>query len=179
MMKAEYPAARRDELVIQEPENEVLIYDLRSNKASCLNSTAAMVWNQCDGTKSVDDISRAVSAEAKTEVSADMVELAVLQLSKNHLLKKKYNVGSEGLSRRELIRKIGLSSAVALPLVLSMVAPTAAHANSSCITGGTCTCDGAFPPMAGQVCPTSMACADTNCLCTWENNGNAMGTCVP
>jgi len=179
MTKAEYPAARRDELVIQEPENEVLIYDLRSNKASCLNSTAAMVWNQCDGTKSIAEISGAVSAQAKTEVSTEIVELALSQLSKNRLLEMDYNAGSDRLSRRELIKKIGLSSAVVLPVVVSLVAPTAAHANSSCIAGGLCTCDGAFPPMAGQVCPTSVPCADMNCRCTWDNNGNSMGTCFP
>lgn len=42
-----YPIARKTDLVIQEADDEVLIYDLSTNKASCLNKTAAFVWQNC------------------------------------------------------------------------------------------------------------------------------------
>ena len=50
------PAARKDELVIQEVEGETLVYDLKSHKAHCLNRTAALVWKRCDGRTRVGQI---------------------------------------------------------------------------------------------------------------------------
>lgn len=37
------PLARSEGLVIQEMPDEVLVYDLETNKAHCLNETAAFV----------------------------------------------------------------------------------------------------------------------------------------
>ena len=41
------PKSRTDNLVVQEMNDEVLVYDLDSNKAVCLNETAAIVWKSC------------------------------------------------------------------------------------------------------------------------------------
>src|SRR5262245_56005745 len=102
MKNAEYPTARRDDLVVQETDGEVLVYDVRSNKASCLNSTAALVWNQCDGRKNVNDITEAVSTFTKNKVSSDVINLALSQLSKSRLLQEQYtfNSGTDRVSRR-------------------------------------------------------------------------------
>ena len=43
------PQARRSGLIIQEVDSEILIYDQETDKAHCLNPTAAKVWNYCDG----------------------------------------------------------------------------------------------------------------------------------
>jgi hypothetical protein len=43
------PEARKDGLVIQDLPEEILVYDLNTNKAHCLNQTAAYVWQACDG----------------------------------------------------------------------------------------------------------------------------------
>ena len=48
--------ARHDELVVQELPDEVMVYDLKSHKAHCLNKTAAFIWNHCDGETSVADL---------------------------------------------------------------------------------------------------------------------------
>ena len=50
------PKGRHNDLVVQDSENEVLIYDLKLNKAYCLNETSALIWRLCDGTKSVAEI---------------------------------------------------------------------------------------------------------------------------
>ena len=47
--------ARQNGLVVQEMPGEVLVYDLDSNKAHCLNESAATVWRSCDGNNSVAD----------------------------------------------------------------------------------------------------------------------------
>ena len=55
MMTAEQvlPNARKENLVIEELPGEVLVYDLNLHKAHCLNQTAALVWERCDGQTSV------------------------------------------------------------------------------------------------------------------------------
>ena len=46
MDNSQYPVARKSGLVVQEMPDEVLVYDLNSNKAHCLNQTAASVWKK-------------------------------------------------------------------------------------------------------------------------------------
>lgn len=55
---AQNPVARQSGLVVQEMPEEVLVYDLETNKAHCLNQSAAFVWKSCDGKNSVMDIVR-------------------------------------------------------------------------------------------------------------------------
>lgn len=50
------PLARSADIVVQEFGNEVLIYDLRINKAFNLNETSTLVWQLCDGHKSISEI---------------------------------------------------------------------------------------------------------------------------
>ena len=58
------PMARQNGLVVQEMPDEVLVYDLDTNKAHCLNNSAALVWRACDGTNSVADIDASVRCAA-------------------------------------------------------------------------------------------------------------------
>jgi hypothetical protein len=140
------PEARKEGLVVQELSGEVLVYDRERNKAHCLNSTAALVWEYCDGKTSVAQIARAIEGEIKAPVDEDVIWLGVEQLSKTHLLQEgaKLPEHKSGLSRREVMKRIGLAAAVALPVVTSIVAPTAAQA-ATCI------------PL-GQPCTTSAQC---------------------
>ena len=43
---------------LQEMPDEVLVFDLETNKAHCLNQTAAFVWKACDGVNSVAEIAK-------------------------------------------------------------------------------------------------------------------------
>ena len=56
MNHSQVPVARKENLVIQEMPEEVLVYDMDTNKAHCLNRTAAFVWKSCDGKNSVAPI---------------------------------------------------------------------------------------------------------------------------
>src|SRR5262245_14825150 len=121
------PQARTEGLVVQELADEVLVYDRERHKAHCLNRTAALVWEQCDGKRSASAIASAIESHVNAPVDEDVIWLAVDQLSKSHLLRENAQLpGFEsGLSRREVMRRIGLAAAVALPVVTSIVAPTA------------------------------------------------------
>ena len=133
------PEARSKGLVVQELAEEVLVYDQDRHKAHCLNQTAALVWKQCDGRRSVSDIAGKLSRELKGEVGQDMVWVALEQLSKTHLLKEGVRGEKEVVSRREVMRRIGIGAAVALPVVTSIVAPKASEAANCRPSGATCT----------------------------------------
>ena len=174
------PMSRQDDIVVQETNGEILIYDLRANKAFCLNETSALIWKACDGTRNVSDLSKHVSQQMKADANDDMVWFALEQLKKEKLLAvtPKADGRFDGMSRREVVRKIGLGTAIALPVIAGLIAPTAVHANSACVAGGTCTCMDSTAG-SGNICVASVACTDTNCRCQQTNNGNTMGTCVP
>jgi hypothetical protein len=181
LKKEGIPLSRKENIVVQELDGEVLIYDLTENKAFCLNQTSALVWQSCDGTRTIAEINDLLGKQLNSQVNEDVVWLALDQLSKENLIQTDYkpNEKFSGLSRREVIRKVGLASVIALPVVTSLVAPLAVHANSSCVIGGTCLCNAPSAGRQGQVCTASVPCTNSNCRCSWTNNGNANGTCIP
>ena len=158
MKNSQCPIARKSGLVVQEVPDEVLVYDLESNKAHCLNQSAAMIWKSCDGNTSVSEIAKLVESQAGGKVTEDFVWLAINQLSENNLLENQISSGFEGTSRREVIKKIGLASVIAIPVIASLVAPQSAMAAASCA----CVNPAACAPQAG--CPSTTTC-NGNALC--------------
>jgi hypothetical protein len=156
------PLARTQGLVIKELPTELLVYDLERHKAHCLNPTASLVWKECDGAQTVFEIARGLEEKVGSGMDEDVVLLALDQLAKANLLKEKPAVKG-GVSRRELLRKGAIAAAVVLPLVTSLVAPTA-YAAASC---SSLSCSGAIPE-----CTLSTACH-----CTGGPTGG--GVCVP
>jgi len=51
------PLAQRDGLVVKKLENEMLVYETERQKAHCLNHNAALIWEHCDGSRSVGELS--------------------------------------------------------------------------------------------------------------------------
>jgi hypothetical protein len=157
------PVGRKANIVIQDYANEVLIYDLTENKAFSLNEMSASIWQLCDGKNSVSDISKSLTRKYGASIDNDFVLLGLEQLKENNLLENTEEVFTDlnGLSRREVIRKVGFASLVALPLVSSLIAPKAAHAASasavSCTANGQCTsgcCGATAAGAANQFCVT-------------------------
>lgn len=126
------PKTRNENIVVQEMENEILIYDLQTNKAFCLNETPAIIYNLCNGKKSVAEINQALNKTLNQPISEELIWLALDNFKKDNLLAENENIEIDfnGLNRRQVIKKVGLASMVALPIVSSIVAPTAAHAAS-------------------------------------------------
>jgi hypothetical protein len=160
MKSSQVPVARKEGLVIQETTEEVLVYDLTSNKAHCLNQTAAFVWKSCDGNNSIPDITKLFENEIGSMVHEDLIWLAIDQLNEKNLLESVVASNFAGCSRREVIKKIGLATVVALPLVASLTAPTSALASTSCacVNPGDC--------ITQTACPSTVNC-------------NGSGVCAP
>lgn len=128
-IEKELPERRKKGLVVQELSDEVLVYDLERHKAHCLNHTAAMIWKRCDGKTSIAEIARMMKYEMNGVIDEEVIWEAVSQLSRNNLLVERISKPT-GMTRREVIRKIGITAAVALPAVISIVAPSAVQAQS-------------------------------------------------
>lgn len=153
------PTARKEGLLVRELNDEVLVYDLHRDKAHCLNTTAALVWRQCDGRTRISEITQAIQSASGGSLDADAVWLAIEQLKRAHLIDAATarESSSPRLSRRELIKKAGIAAAVALPLVTTIMAPRAVEAatclppNAACTTNGQC-CNGTCLGAPSGVC---------------------------
>ena len=162
------PAARKTNLVIQQLSNETLIYDLHSNKAICLNETATFIWQNCNGNNSVAAITRLLKEKFGKQISDDFVLFALEQLKEQKLLENSVALPwrFEQPNRRKIIKQIGLTSAIALPIVSSIVAPLAVNAQSNtCNTGTSCSCNGMG--FNGGSCSSSTCSGSSGaCICT-------------
>ena len=132
------PMARIQDIVTQDSGSELLIYDLKTNTAMSLNETSARIWRSCDGKRKVADICSYLKESEGVHVNEDLVLLALRQLSDADLLAAKMPESDkpEGVSRRKLLRQIGAGSAVALPIIHSIVAPQASAAATGCSDEG-------------------------------------------
>ena len=131
------PKSKKADLIVQDVNNETLVYNLKTNQAFCLNQTSGLVWQYCDGKNSIADISNLVSQKLRIIASEDFVLLAINELNKSNLLESdsQFEKYFAGFNRREIIKRVGLASMIALPIISAVVAPTSANAASCVITG--------------------------------------------
>jgi len=164
------PQARTEGLVIKNLPDEVLIYDLDRHKAYCLNETAALIWKNCDGRTTIQEMGKLLK-QMDTNAGEDVVWFALDRLEKARLLNEKVSqlANVPKPSRRELLGKLGASALLAVPVILSVTSPTAAQtASMGTVTSTQCMAGG---PAIGLCC---VQMNGTRKIC--ENN-NGMGQC--
>jgi hypothetical protein len=120
------PRKRQDNLIVRELPEELLVYDLARDKALCLNHLAASIWKRCDGKSTPQELARALKLDQR------VLWCALDRLGKDGLLDGIVEMppGLAGLTRREQIKALGKSAAIAIPLVTAVSAPSAAEAAS-------------------------------------------------
>lgn len=170
------PISLKSNVLVQELEKELLLYDLERNKAFCLNETSLIIWNLCDGQNTVEDIRRQVSLQLKTQVPEEIIWLALHDLKNEKLLSnsQEFKINFNGLTRREVIKKIGFTTIAALPLISTVISPTAAAAQSQATCpAADCLCEDLTCLMFGPVAVNQLTCESgctagglNNCLCT-------------
>jgi Coenzyme PQQ synthesis protein D (PqqD) len=130
------PLARSADLIVDSIGDELLVYDTRNSRAHSLNNVGAAVWQACDGTRTLEEIAEF------TGVDPAAVELALDNLADIELISGHERIG---ISRRTALRRITVGAAglaIALPVIRSITAPTAAMAYG----------------MSGQACTTQEFC---------------------
>ena len=122
----EYPKARQTDVLVEKVGDETILYDGQRQLAHSLNRSASIVWENSDGEHSVPQLAQLVSAELGIEPNDSVVEYALDRLASANLLE------DSQVSRRDVVRRLTLvgASALALPVVLSVLAPTEAMAAS-------------------------------------------------
>ena len=120
------PMARHHDILVQEMQDEVLVYDLKSNKAFCLNETSAAVWQLCNG-KTTAEIGKELG------LPEEAVIFAIRGLQLNNLIERGSLRSSliNQVSRRTLITQFG-KTAFAIPLISTVIAPLSINAQSGC-----------------------------------------------
>ena len=158
------PKARRNRLVRKELGRETLVYDQSSDQAHCLNATAALVWAHCDGLTTVAEMARLLEDEMKTPLADEVVWCALEQLRKSRLLQEPWARPAQmkQMSRRVMVRRLGIAAAVAVPLVTSIIAPTAVAA-ATCVLG-----------QPGATCVNNGDCCSNSCV----DNGRGVFQCT-
>lgn len=126
------PRARQDDIVVTDLPGETLVYDLKTHEAHNLNRTAALVWRHCDGRTTAPELAAVLERELGAPAGEEVVWLALRQLDKTHLLQEPLSAldSPARYSRQHLLRKTAIKGAILLPVVASIVVPTAAHAAS-------------------------------------------------
>jgi hypothetical protein len=149
------PKVRTRGLIVKELSDEILIFDQTRDKAHCLNETAARVWKHCDGKTTVEAACRSLSHDFDATVDEKIVWCAIEQFDRDHLLEEEVKLPASittGMNRRQMALRLGFL-AVAVPLVTSILAPTAAQAGGS-------------PPnclIPGEPCLASAQCCSQLC----------------
>jgi hypothetical protein len=161
------PKARQSQLITREVAGEMLVYDQNRDAAHCLNPTAARVWAHCDGVTTVGEMAQRLTGELQTPVADEVVWLALEQLRKARLLQPPLLQGPfarpalmEQVSRRALVRRLGIAAVVTLPLVTSIAAPSAVAA-ASCLP-------------VSSICTKNADCCSNSCL----DNGRGAFQCT-
>ena len=87
---------------------------------------------QCDGNRNISQIIEVLQEKYQTDSNEELIRLTISELARNNLLVKteELNQLSRSFNRRETIKRIGLTTAFALPVISSLLVPTAANAQS-------------------------------------------------
>jgi len=126
-----YPKARTHGLISEQLGGETIVFDGERQKAHSLNRSASIVWRHSNGERSVAELATVLGTELGIEADESLVELALDELTGANLLEAAPN----GVTRRDAVRRMSFAgaAAVALPAVLSIIAPTPAMAASGTV----------------------------------------------
>lgn len=134
------PRARKRQLLVESAGDGLVIYDLDRHNAHTLNAAAAAIWKSCNGRRSVGEIGSRLNGDFAPEARAMVVRQALADLERRRLLDNR-GFSDARMSRRNMVKKLGIGAAVAiaLPAISSIVAPTTASALSCRTLGLQCT----------------------------------------
>lgn len=132
------PVARRDGLLTRDLKDELLVYARDEHRAHCLNHTAATVFRNADGTRTVADLALLLAPQGDPAAGEAVVGETLARLAEAGLLEG--GPAAAGWSRRDVVRRVGLGAAILLPAIVSVVAPTPAEAAATCCASPSCSC---------------------------------------
>ncbi|NJD18840.1 MAG: PqqD family peptide modification chaperone, partial [Gemmatimonadetes bacterium] len=147
------PRARREGLEVQSFHDELVVYDLSTDRAHVLHPVVAHLWNECDGTRTVTELVESVRAFLDPAFERDAAWAALDALWDAGLILEKPAppAGERRISRREMVRDVAAAGALGMTsgVVGSILVPMPLQAQS----GGSYSGD----PEMGQMLAELMA----------------------
>ncbi|MFK7918849.1 MAG: PqqD family peptide modification chaperone [Ilumatobacter sp.] len=118
-------ARQREGLVLEVVHDESLVFNNERGEATALNQSAALVFQLCDGSHTIADMTAALEGAGLGESSEDAVWLALGELADAGLIDLEAERPAH-VNRRSLLKKVGLSAAAlaALPVIETIKAPS-------------------------------------------------------
>jgi hypothetical protein len=126
-------AARRVEGVqIERSADEILALKEGSLEAHAINQSAATVYDLCDGNTSKSEMAAEIHRRTGLPADEEIVDLAFSELVETGLVMLDDPEPRSAVSRRALIRRLALSSTLALmlPVVETVVVPAEPQVNA-------------------------------------------------
>jgi hypothetical protein len=120
-------ARRVEDVQIERAADELLVLKEGSLEAHALNQSAATVYDLCDGTTSKSEIAAEIHRLTGLPADEEIVDLALSELVETGLVVLDNPESRSAVTRRALIRRLALSSTLALmlPVVETIAVPPA------------------------------------------------------
>src|SRR2546423_6693993 len=99
-------------------DDEFLVFDEEASTAHCLNGIAGEMWRACEREISVREVTE-VLRPRWPDIEEDVVAASLSKLAAAGLLEGTTVQENISTGRRQLIRKLGLAAAVAIPIVVT------------------------------------------------------------
>jgi len=152
------PAAKAN-LLFEELEEEILVYDVDRHRVHSLNPVAAFLLRNASGDLTIRELADAYGKVVGSSVPDQLVHLGLERLQRARLLKEGEFAPIPGRpedsrTRREAIRRLALLG-LAIPTVMTVVTPTPAQA-ATLVTNQGCRRDG--PANVGKCCTNHRTC---------------------
>jgi len=128
------PRRLHKQISIQQIGAETLVYDESRHKAFCLNESSSVIWNLANGERSIAQIVAEASDELRASLNEEFVCFALAQLRRDGLMEpSSVPQASPAITRRAVLQRLSAGTAMLLPAVAAILAPTAAQAYSGCV----------------------------------------------
>jgi hypothetical protein len=132
---ASTPRSRSERFLVQPVGSELVALDKDTHTALRLNETAALVWQNADGTRTVSDLVALLSDQLGEFADEDLVMVTIDRLAEHGLLEtpdRPRDAEESRYSRRRMVKRmaaVGAAAAV-LPVVQQVIVPSSAAAQS-------------------------------------------------
>ena len=108
------PKARREQLVQEQLDGELLIYNTETHRVTCLTETAAFIWGLCDGETTLSAAEEQLRLRFGADGHPDILRATLGELESQNLL---VDPAPRGTSRRAFVRAAAASVVAASVLV--------------------------------------------------------------
>ena len=138
-------------LIARTIDDELLLFDEETSNAHCLNGIAGEMWMACERASTAVEVADVLRTQWP-DMEKEVVWASLSRMAAAGLLEETIDEENISTARRDLIRKIGLTAAIVLPIVVTSVLIPSPAAAASCASFGQSCATKPCCPGAGLGC---------------------------